>query len=329
MAGIRRREVLRAIGGATVAWPLAARAQEASRPLVGILLGSTPVSASPLLKSFALQMQTLGHVERQDYDTAVRFAEGDLTRMPALASELVALNPAVIVTANSTAATAVKNATSSIPIVSAAMIEPVERGLVASHARPAGNLTGILISLDTLLGKQLQIATELLARAKKVGMPINVSSVSSAVQRRDAEKVASDLHVELVAVDVRTKDDIDAALRRLVNDGVDVAIVPTDPLFFSERQRMAALADALRLPAVYGLRDHTEVGGLMSYGIDLLANWRRAADFADKLLKGKTPAELPVELPSKLELVINLKTAKALGLDMPATLLARADEVIE
>jgi putative ABC transport system substrate-binding protein len=198
-----------------------------------------------------------------------------------------------------------------------------------SHARPGGNLTGILISLDTLLGKQLQIAVELLPGAKKAGMPINVASVASAVQRRDAEKVAAALRVELVVIDVRTKDEISTALRRLANDGVDVAIIHTDPLFFTERQRLAALAEALRLPAVYGLREHAEDGGLMSYGIDIRANWRRAADFVDKILKGTNPAELPVELPSKLELVVNLKAARGLGLEVPATLLARADAVIE
>jgi putative tryptophan/tyrosine transport system substrate-binding protein len=233
------------------------------------------------------------------------------------------------VTANTTAATAVRKATSTIPIVSAAMIEPVERGLVTSHARPGGNLTGILISLDTLLGKQLEIALELLPWAKKAGMPINVNSVASAIQRRDAEKVAAALRVELVAADIRAKDDIDMAFQRLANDGADLAIIHTDPLFYTERRRMAALAEALRLPVVYGLREHTEAGGLMSYGIDLLANWRRAADFVDRMLKGTNPGELPVELPSRLELVVNLKTAKSLGLDVPDRLLALADEVIE
>jgi putative tryptophan/tyrosine transport system substrate-binding protein len=179
------------------------------------------------------------------------------------------------------------------------------------------------------VGQQLQIAVELLPGAKKAGMPINVASVVSAVQRRDAEKVAAALRVELVVVDVRTKDETSTALRGMANSGVDVAVIHADPLFYAARQQLAALAEALRLPAVYGLREHAEDGGLMSYGMGLRANWRRAADFVDKILKGANPAELPIELPSKLELVVNLKTARALGLEIPPTLLARTDEVIE
>jgi putative ABC transport system substrate-binding protein len=325
-----RREFITLLGGFAVGWPLAASAQaRASRPLIAILVGISPMGASPLLKAFAQQMKALGHVEGRDYDTAVRFADGDLARFPALATEVLGLKPDIVVTANTTAALAAKNATSTIPIISIALIEPVERGLVASYAHPGGNLTGILISLDTLLGKQLQIGTELLPRTKKAGVPINTRSASSAVQRPDVEKVAAALRLELVVIDVGTKDEIEPALRQLASNGVDIAIIPTDPLFLTERQRIAALLAALRLPAVYGLRQHTEDGGLISYGIDLLANWRHAADLVDRILKGTTPAELPVELPSKLELVINLKSARALGLEVPPTLLARADEVIE
>jgi len=326
---MKRRELIVLIVGAA-AWPLTARAQvPARRPLIAFLIGTTPASSIPLLRSFAQQMQALGYLEGRDYDTAVRFGEGDLRRMPVLASELVGLKPDVVVTANTTAGAAVKNATSTIPIVSATMIEPVERGLVASHANPGGNLTGILISLDTLLGKQLQIAVELLPGTKKVGMPVNVNSVASTIQRRDAEKVAAALRVELVPADMRANDEIDTAFRWLANQGAEVAVVHTDPLFYTERRRIAALAEVLRLPVVYGLREHAEEGGLLSYGIDLRANWGRAADFVDKMLKGMKPAELPVELPSKLELVVNLGTAKALGLEVPSSLLARADEVIE
>jgi ABC-type uncharacterized transport system substrate-binding protein len=327
---MKRREFITLLSGAAAAWPLAVVAEAAARrPLIAILFGSTPNSSKSLLGSFSQQMQALGYLEGRDYDTAPRFAEGDLTRMPALASELAELKPDIIVTANTTAAAAMKKVSSTVPIVSAAMIEPVERGLVASHAHPGGNLTGILISLDTLLGKQLQIGAELLPMAKKAGMPINVDSIASAIQRRDAERVASALGIELVATEVRSNNEIETALRRMAREGVQVVVVHTDPMFYTERRRMASLAEALNLPVVYGLREHTEDGGLMSYGIDLRGNWRRAADFVDKILKGAKPADLPVELPSKLELVINLKTAKALGLDVPPTLLARADEVIE
>ncbi|WP_197090767.1 ABC transporter substrate-binding protein [Bradyrhizobium sp. LTSP849] len=316
--------------GGTVTWPFSAWPQSrASRPLIAILVGISPVGASPFLKGFAQQMEALGRVEGRDYDTAVRFADGDLDRFPGLASEVVGLKPDIVVAANTTAAVAAKKATSTIPIVSIALIEPIERGLVASHAHPGGNLTGILISLDTLLGKPLQIATELLPGAKKAGLLVNAHSASSAVQRPDAERVAAALRLELVVIDVATKDQVEPAIRQLARNEIDIAIIPTDPLFLTERQRIAALLAALRLPAVYGLREHAEVGGLISYGIDLLANWRHAADLVDRILNGTAPAEIPVELPSKLELVINLKAAKTLGLEVPAALIARADEVIE
>jgi putative ABC transport system substrate-binding protein len=326
---MRRREFITLLGGA-VAWSFSAAAQaQARRPVIGILIGSNPSTGSPLLTAFSQRIEELGYIEGRDYETAVRFADGDLTRLPILASELVQLKADVIVTANTTAAVAAKQATSTIPIVSAAMIEPVARGLVASHARPGGNLTGILISLDTLLGKQLQIGLELLPAVNKVGMPVDVTSVASTLQRRDAEMVATATRVQLIAVEVHTKDEIETALRMLVKAGVGFAIVQTDPMFFGERRKMAALADELKLPAIYGLREHVEDGGLMSYGIDLRANWQRAAEFVDRILKGAKPADLPVELPTKLELVINLKTARALGIEVPPTLLARADEVIE
>ena len=326
---MRRRAFITLVSG-TVAWPFSASAESrASRPLIAILVGISPTGASPLLKAFARQMAALGRIEGRDYDTAVRFADGDLARFPELANEVVYLKPDIIVSANTTAAVAAKNATSTIPIVSIALIEPIGRGLVASHAHPGGNLTGILISLDTLLGKQLQIATELLPATKKAGLLFNARSASSAVQRLDAERVAAALRLELVVIDVATRDQVEPAIRQLARNEIDIAVIPTDPLFLTERQRIAALLAALRLPAVYGLREHTEDGGLISYGIDLLANWRHAADLVVRILNGTAPAEIPVELPSKLELVINLKAAKALGLEVPAALIARADEVLE
>jgi putative ABC transport system substrate-binding protein len=330
MLQTRRREFMTLLGGWAVTGSLVASSQaRASRPLIAILSGTSAAFASSLLKAFDQQMTALGHVEGRDYDTAVRFADGDLARLPALANEIVELKPDILVAANTTAAVAARNATSTIPIVSIALIEPVKQGLVASHAHPGGNVTGILISLDTLLGKQLQIATELLPGAKKAGVLINTRSSSATVQRPDVEEVAATLRVELVVIDVPLKDEIEPALQQLASIGAEIVIVPADPLFVNERQRIAALVADLRLPAMYGLRQHVEAGGLISYGIDLLANWRHAADLVDRILGGMTPAELPVELPSKLELVINLKAAKALGIQMPPTLLVRADEVIE
>jgi len=329
MLRARRRDFITFLGGA-LASSLATLGQaRASRRLVAILSGTSPEFLSSHLNAFSKQMEALGRVEGRDYDVAVRFAMGDLSRLPALAMEAVGLKPDIIVAANTTAAVAARDATSIIPIVSVALIEPVKKGLIASYSHPGGNLTGILISLDTLLGKQLQIATELLPAIKKAGVLMNAHSASSAIQRTDAEKVATALGVELVVVDATIKDEIEAALQQLASSRIDIAIIPTDPLFVNERERIAAVLAALRLPAVYGLRQHAEVGGLVSYGIDLQANWRHTADFVNRILRGSTPSDLPVELPSKLELVINLKTAKGLGVEIPAALIARADEVIE
>jgi ABC-type uncharacterized transport system substrate-binding protein len=217
---VKRREFITLIGGAAltggaaVAWPFAARAQAPiRRPLIAFLFGASRRTAQHLLTAFSRQMQALGYVEDRDYDTASRYAEGDFTRLPELASELIRLRPDIIVTGNTTAAVAAKNTTSIIPIVSAAMIEPVERGLVASHARPGGNLTGILVSLDTLLGKQLELGVEMLPGTKRAGMPIHVTSVASAIQQRDAERAAAALRVQLMAIEVRAKDEIEKALR--------------------------------------------------------------------------------------------------------------------
>ncbi|WP_426613747.1 ABC transporter substrate-binding protein [Bradyrhizobium sp. McL0616] len=326
---MRRRDFIVLLEGAFACLLATSGQARGSRPLIAILSGTSPVFVSSLLKAFTKQMEVLGHVEARDYDVVVRYAEGDLSRLPALALELAGLRPDIFVAANTTAAVAARGVTTTIPIVSVALIEPVQKGLVVSYARPGGNLTGILISLDTLLGKQLQIATELLAEVKKAGVLINSHSASSPVQRPDIEKVAAALHVELVFADATTSNQIEPALHQLARDKMGIVVIPSDPLFVNERLLIAAVLAKLRLPAVYGLRQHAEVGGLISYGIDLLANWRHTADFVDRILKGRTPADLPVELPHKFELVVNLKTAKALGVEVPPGLLARADEVIE
>ena len=324
---MRRRDFITLLEGIFACLLATSGHARGSRSLIAILSGTSPVFVSSLLKAFTKQLEVLGHVEGRDYDVAIRYAEGDLSRLPALAMELAELKPDILVAANTTAAVAAKGVTTTIPIVSVALIEPVQKGLVASYARPGG--TGILISLDTLLGKQLQIATELLPEVTKAGVLINSHSASSAVQRPDIEKVAAALHVELVIADAATSDQIEPALHQLTRDKIRILVIPSDPLFVNERLLIAAALANLRLPAVYGLRQHAEVGGLISYGIDLLANWRHTADFVDRILKGRTPAELPVELPHKFELVIYLKTAKALGVEVPPGLLARADEVIE
>jgi putative ABC transport system substrate-binding protein len=222
-----------------------------------------------------------------------------------------------------------RQATAAIPIISAAVTDPVAFGLVASHARPGGNVTGILATLDSLPEKQLALAVEVIHDARKMGLLIQTGFRAHAVQRQGAEAAAAALAITVVPVEARLPGDVDAAFQSFVRERVDGVLVLQAPLFLTERQRIAALATAAKLPTMFGFREHAEAGGLMSYGVDLRANWRRAAEFVDKILKGTNPGDLPVELPTKFELVVNLKTAKALGLTVPQSILARADEVIE
>jgi putative ABC transport system substrate-binding protein len=326
---IGRRKFLATLGGAAAAWPIAARAQgPARRALIAILVGGTPEAAT-FISGFRDGMSALGYTEGRNYDVVYSFAAGDLTRMRALADELVQLKPNLIVAANTTAAIALKNATSTIPIVAAAMTDPMDFGLVASHARPGGNFTGILSALYTLTGKQLEIGVELVPGAKKAGMLVNPNSAASTVLWRGVQAAADPLKIALVKAEVRSPSEIDPSFEILAREAVQLVVVHADPMFLNERRRIAARAETYKLPVVYGFREHADDGGLISYGMDLRANWVRAATFIDKILRGAKPADLPVELPTKFQLIINLNAAKAIGLEVPPLLLARADEVIE
>jgi putative ABC transport system substrate-binding protein len=325
---MKRRDFITLLGGATaIVWPHAVLS--AQRPLVAILVGGSSTDASRWLDGFLQGMQELGYVEGRNVEIAYRYAGGYLERMPALANDLVQLSPQVFVTGNIAGTLAIKKATATIPIVNPTLVDPVGFGLVTSHARPGGQVTGILTTLDTLPGKQLQLALEVLPGATRIGMLVNSSSPSNVAHRRDAEALATALAIKLVPVEVRSPVDIDAAFQTLAQQRTEILFLPNDGMLLSERKRVAALAAAARLPAIYGFREHVEDGGLMSYGINLRENWRRAAAFVHEILKGAKPGDLPVEFPTRLELVINLKSAKALGLIIPPTLLTRADEVIE
>jgi putative ABC transport system substrate-binding protein len=243
--------------------------------------------------------------------------------------ELVRLKPDVVVASNTQLAIAMRQATAAIPIVAATVTDPVGFGLVASHARPGGNVTGMLSTLDTLPEKQLALAAEIVRGTVKMGMLLNPGFQAHAIQRKGAEAAAAGLVIKLVPVEVRLPDDLDAAFQSLARERCDSVLVLQDPMFLTERRRIAMVAIAARLPTMFGFREHVEAGGLMSYGIDLRTNFRRVADYVDKILKGTKPADLPVELSTKFELVVNLKTAKAIGLTIPESFLLRADEVIE
>jgi putative ABC transport system substrate-binding protein len=327
---MRRREFIRLIGGAAVAWPIAVAAETSvQHPTVGVLLGASTQTGSRWIGGFLQGLRELGYVDGQNIDIIQRYAGGEIEQLPRLAGELVKVRPAVIVAGPIVAALAVKQLTATIPIVCPAMTDPIGLGLVTSYARPGGQATGLMTTLDTLPGKQLEVGLEIVPGAQKVGVLIDKGNPSNTIAWRDTEASAALLKLDLVPIEVRTADELDTAIEAFARERAELLIVLQDTMFLSQRRRLAALAEAARLPTMYGFRDHVEAGGLISYGFDLRDNFRRAAAFVDKILKGARPGELPVELPTKLELVVNLRTAKVIGLTIPETFLVRADEVIE
>ncbi len=272
-------------------------------------------------------MRELGYVEGGNIDVAYRFADGHLELLPSLAEELIQLTPRVIVAAVTPAAVAARRLTQTIPIVCPILADPIDLGLISSMSRPGGNVTGLMSRIDDLIGKQIELAAQLVPVLVRLGLIVNVAS--SDIARREVESASKRLGVKLVSAEVREPSDLDTAFKLLSNEHVQAIVILGDAMLFQERRRVAELAAAARLPAVYGFRDHVDAGGLISYGVNYAENFRRAAIYVVKILKGAKPSDLPVEFPNKLELIINLKTAKALGLDISPTLLARADEVIE
>jgi putative ABC transport system substrate-binding protein len=274
-------------------------------------------------------MQELGYVENRDYGFEVRYAEGDHSRSPLLAEELIRLKPDVLVLGTTASTIAVKKLTDAIPIVSSSLVDPVGFGWAASHARPGGNVTGMLLSVEDMPSKQLALAVEMVPGANKIGLLVNPDNPSHPFLRPGLDIAAKALGVELVALEARSPNDLHAALQSSARANVKIVLALTDAMFLNERKRIALSAMAERLPTMFATRENVEDGGLMSYGIDLRANWRRVATFVDKILKGAKPGDVPLEFPTKLELVINLTAAKILGLEVPPSLIARADEVIE
>jgi putative ABC transport system substrate-binding protein len=327
---MKRREFIKLIGGAAALWPNNGLGQTPlRRPLVGFLGSQSKAIASPYYSNFPLGMRELGYVEGRDYALEERYADGNLGRLPFLAKELVSLKPDLILAGSTPAALAAKGATADIPIVGLLLTDPVGMGLVRSEAHPDTNVTGILLRVEGLPGKQLEIALDLVAKASKIGALIDPNNPSNEIQRREAENAAAKLGVKLVPIRVRVPDEIGAAFRTLVREHADFLMVFTDALFLTMRREIAAFALTSRMPTIYSDRDSVEGGGLISYGTNWRETFRRAAYYVDKILKGEKPANLPVEFPTKVELVVNLATAKALGLTVPPNLLATADEVIE
>jgi putative ABC transport system substrate-binding protein len=329
---VNRREFIASFGGAALApllRPFAVRAEQSTPVLIAILNSASAAATVPNYQAFRSAMRQFGYVEGRDIHYEYRFADGFLDRLPALAAELVALNPRVIVSAPLPATLAVRNATRTIPIVMASGADPVGFGLVESLSRPGGNVTGLTNFAEELASKQLDLIRELLPRLARVGALVNVDNPLHVPQLRETKAAAANASVALIPFEFRRPDDFERAFATFVQERADALLVPPDTTFSTHRVLIAELATKVRLPAIYGNRQAVEAGGLMSYGPDPVENYRRAATFVDKILKGAKPADLPVERPTKIELVINLKAAKALDLSIPPILLARADEVIE
>ena len=329
---MRRREFITLLSGTAATWPLVVRAQQQATPAIGYLgIGSPDTEVS--LAGFLRGLSEAGYAEGQSVTIHYRWAEGNPERFPVLAAELVMLKVHVIVTAGGTlAALAAKQATATIPIVFTAVGDPVEEGLVANLARPGGNVTGFSVTLPDLIGKFLELIKEVVPGASRVALllkPDAMPDLAREVRLKEAEASARALGVKLQVFEARRPEDFDRVFSDMSKAPADALVVWPTPLFQLERRRLSDLAAKHRLPAVFPFKNYVEAGGLMSYGPNPLDLSRRAAIYVGKILKGAKPSDLPVEQPTKFELVINLKTAKMLGIIVPASLLARADEVIE
>jgi putative tryptophan/tyrosine transport system substrate-binding protein len=326
---MKRREFIAALGS-LAAWPLMAAAQiAAKRPLVAWLSLGGKSGVSGFADAFLQGMGERGYKEGRDFDIVYRFADGYIERLPALAEELAQLHPNVILAPASGPAVAAKKVSSAIPIVTAALADGVHLGLIVSEARPGGNVTGIAPYVAGLPAKQMELAREVVTGATNIGVLTNLDDPKAPEQWRELETAGQKLGVNVVEAEAHTPEELEAAFQKLVRQRADVIIVLQTSMLINERQRIATLAATTRLPAVYGYREHVDAGGLISYGVDLRACFRRSAYFVDKILHGTAPSDLPVEFPTRLELVVNLKTAKALGLTISPALLARTDDVIE
>jgi putative tryptophan/tyrosine transport system substrate-binding protein len=326
---MKRREFITLLGGAAAAWPLAVRAQQAGKVQIIGFSGSLSQSAqSTWTAAFVQRLREHGWIEDRTVAIDYRWAEGRGERFAEIAAEFVRLKVDVIVTAGTDAVIAVKRATSVIPIVFGTAGDPVANGLVESLARPGGNVTGLSNQSADIAGKRLDILREVVPGLRRLAIMANITSSIGRLEMREVQAAARTVGLEVTTLEIRRAEDIAPAIQAL-NGGADALYVVTEPLVNTNRVQINTLALGARLPTLHGQKPYVEAGGLMSYGSNIPDLFRRAADYVDKILRGAKPADLPIEQPTQFDLVINLRTARALGLTLPGTLLARADEVIE
>jgi ABC-type uncharacterized transport system substrate-binding protein len=325
---VRRRDFIKITAGSVAIWPLAARAQQAALPVIGYLNSASPDAFAALFRGFTKGLAETGYVEGRNVAIEYRWAENQYDRLPALAEDLVRRRVAVIV-ANPPAALPAKAATSTIPIVFLSALNPVEIGLVASLNRPGGNVTGVSTLNVELLSKRVDLLRELIPTATVVGALINPTSSAAVPQAKDLQEVSRKLGLQIPILHARTESDLDSAFATLAQMRAAGLVIAGDPFFTTKSDRLAALALRYAVPAIYQYHPFAAAGGLMSYGANLTEQNRLAGIYTGRILKGEKPADLPVQQSTEVELIINLKTAKALGLTIPIPLLGRADEVIE
>jgi putative ABC transport system substrate-binding protein len=326
---MRRREFITLLGGAT-AWPLAARAQQAVMPVIGFLSSRSPSESESVEAAFREGLKEAGYIEGQNLHIAFRRADGQFARLPPLAEALVDLRVAVIVTVGGVnTALAAKSATATIPIVFVVGVDPVAIGLVTSLNRPTGNITGMTVMSAELVLKRLELLHEIVPKQAAVAMLANPLSPESTYEIKDVQAAAQTMGLQLKMFNASTLNELNTAFAAIAEQRPDALLVGSDPFFLVRREELTVLAARIGAPAIYPFREYATSGGLISYGTNIASSYQQAGIYTGRILNGAKPTELPIMLPTQFQLVINLRTAKALGLDLPATLLARADEVLE